>query len=263
MYLKWSAYLLVVGALVTGFVYGTSKPIAVKSHKVKTIVIDAGHGGKDPGCHGKKNKEKEITLSVALELARLIKAYQKDVKVILTRDDDTFVELNDRAGIANKNHADVFISIHCNSEPSKHIEGTETYCMGLHTSEGNLEVAKRENSVITLEKNYLEKYDGFNPKSPLQHIFFANLQNAHLAGSITLAEKIESQFKERVGRKSRGVRQAGFLVLWKTTMPSVLVEIGYLTQNKDEKYLSSDTGQEYIASAIYRALRDYKVELEN
>lgn len=228
---------------------------------VRLVVIDAGHGGKDPGTHGKSVKEKDITLKIALQLGRLIKTYLKDVKVIYTRKSDHFVELHDRADIANRNHADVFISIHCNSNPRK-IDGSETYVMGLHTSEGNLEVAKRENSVILQENNYLEKYDGFDPKSPLAHIIFSNMQNAFQANSLKLAQSIENQFHIRMGRPSRGVRQAGFLVLWKTAMPSVLVEAGYLTNRKDEKFLKSEKGQIYIASAIYRALREYKEEVE-
>lgn len=256
----WSIGLIV---LLSGLAQATttSREAAFWKHDIKTVVIDAGHGGHDPGCHGKKAKEKEVTLAVATQVAQLIEDNIKGVKVVLTRDEDNFVELNDRAAIANKHHADVFISIHCNSG-SKKVDGSETYCMGLHTSNGNLEVAKRENSVILLEKNYMEKYEGYNPNSPLQHIFFANLQNAHLARSLQLAGLIEGQFKSRVGRKSRGVKQAGFLVLWKTAMPAVLCEIGYLTNPNEEKFLASDSGQEYIASAIYRAFKEYKAEIE-
>lgn len=225
------------------------------------IVIDAGHGGKDPGCLGAKSKEGDVTLKIALELGKTLETYMHDeVKVIYTRKTNHFVELNDRAAIANKNNADLFISIHCNAGP-KHIYGSETYVMGLHTSKGNLEVAKRENDVILQEENYLQKYEGFDPKSPLAHIFFAQVQNAHLAQSLVLAEKIEHQFKKRVGRNSRGVKQAGFLVLWKTAMPSVLVETGYLSNKEEEKYLNNELSQVYIASGIYRAIRDYREEM--
>lgn len=230
--------------------------------KVKTIVIDAGHGGKDPGCHGKNTKEKEVTLKVALELSRLIKANHADVKVILTRKTDNFVELHDRAGIANKNNADLFISIHCNSNPKK-IMGSETYTMGMHTSAGNLNVAKRENSVILQEDNFLEKYNGFNPNSPLAHIFFANVQNAFIDNSLSLASKVENSFEKNAGRKSRGVRQAGFLVLWKTAMPSILIELGYLTNATEEGFLKSEKGQEKMAKAIAKAFSEYKKEIEN
>jgi N-acetylmuramoyl-L-alanine amidase len=226
------------------------------------VVIDAGHGGKDPGCMGKKSKESQVVLKVALELGKNIKKYVPGVKVLYTRSTDKFVELHDRANFANKNHADLFISIHCNSNPSKNIHGSETYAMGLSSSEGNLDVAKRENSVILQETDYKEKYGGFDPKSPLGHIFLSNFQSVHLESSLRFAEKIETQFKDRIGRKSRGVKQAGFLVLWRTAMPSVLVEIGFLSNAEDEKYLTSEKGQTYIASALYRAFRDYKNEIE-
>lgn len=226
------------------------------------MVIDAGHGGKDPGCLGKKSKESQVVLKVALELGKNIKKYVPGVKVLYTRSTDKFVELHDRANFANKNHADLFISIHCNSNPSKNIHGSETYAMGLPSSEGNLDVAKRENSVILQESDYKEKYGGFDPKSPLGHIFLSNFQSVHLESSLRFAEKIETQFKDRIGRKSRGVKQAGFLVLWRTAMPSVLVEIGFLSNAEDEKYLTSEKGQTYIASALYRAFRDYKNEIE-
>lgn len=235
---------------------------AQKAFRVRTVVIDAGHGGKDPGCMGKKSKESQVVLKVALELGKNIRKYVPGVKVLYTRSTDKFVELHDRANFANKNHADLFISIHCNSNPSKNIHGSETYAMGLPSSEGNLDVAKRENSVILQETDYKEKYGGFDPKSPLGHIFLSNFQSVHLESSLRFAEKIETQFKDRIGRKSRGVKQAGFLVLWRTAMPSVLVEIGFLSNAEDEKYLTSEKGQTYIASALYRAFRDYKNEIE-
>jgi N-acetylmuramoyl-L-alanine amidase len=197
-------------------------------YKIKTIVLDAGHGGKDPGTHGKKSIEKEIALAVILKVGNLLKEKYPEMRVIYTRRKDEFIELHERAAIANRNNADVFISIHCNSGPA-HATGSETYTMGLHTSEGNLKVAKRENSVVLKENNYLKKYNGFDPNSPLAHIFFANVQNAYIERSISLAQKIESQFDIQTGRGSRGVKQAGFIVLWKTAMPSVLIELGYLT----------------------------------
>jgi len=253
--------LAVLFTLLTSFM-PLGKPVHENTYKVKTVVIDAGHGGKDPGCHGAKNNEKAITLKVALELGKMIKTYMKDVKVIYTRESDKFIELNERADIANRSKADVFISIHCNSVSSKTIKGSETYVMGPHKTESNLEVAKRENSVILQEKNYLEKYDGFDPNSPLQHIFFANLQSVHQARSIRLATSIENQFVKKKGRNSRGVKQAGFLVLWRTAMPSVLIEIGYLTNKTDEKYIGSDSGQQFIAKGVYKAFRDFKLEME-
>ncbi len=227
-------------------------------NKVDKIVIDAGHGGKDPGTHGDVSKEKDIALKIALKLGRTIEQYLPDVEVIYTRDDDNFVELEGRAYIANKNGADLFISIHCNAVSNNAIYGTETYVMGLDKVEGNLRVAKKENSVILLEKDYEEKYDGFDPNSPESMILLTLSQHAYREKSIDLAEKIEKQFKERVGRKSRGVKEAPFWVLWRTSMPSVLVETGYLTNSKEELDLNDPLKQDYIASGIFRAFRDYK-----
>lgn len=240
-------------------------PVGVRDIRVNKVVIDAGHGGKDSGTIGKFSKEKDVALKIARELGSIINKYLKDVEVIYTRDNDTFVELEQRAQLANKNGADVFISIHCNAVPrnKEKIYGTETYVMGLHTSEANLEVAKRENSVILLEENYEERYEGFDPNAPESHILFSLYQNAYLENSLSLAQKVEDQFKNRVGRKSRGVKQAGFWVLYRTSMPSILVEVGYLSNPKEEKYLNDDLGQTYIASGIFRAFRDYKNEIEN
>ncbi|MDQ3536967.1 MAG: N-acetylmuramoyl-L-alanine amidase [Bacteroidota bacterium] len=240
--------------------------VNVKQYKVRKIVIDPGHGGKDPGNLGSFSKEKDVSLKIALKLGDILKKLQPDIEVIYTRTDDSFPGLVDRANIANKNHADLFISIHCNSVPSKsqnNAHGTETWVMGLHKSDGNLEVAKRENATILLEENYEEKYEGFDPTSPESHILFSLYQNAYIGNSLKLAENIENQFRERVGRNSRGVKQAGFVVLYKSSMPSVLVEVGFLSNNKEEKYLNDDLGQTYIASGIYRAIRDYKEEIES
>jgi N-acetylmuramoyl-L-alanine amidase len=191
-----------------------------QEYHVKTIVIDAGHGGKDPGCSNSSQKEKTITLDIALKLGELIQRNMPDVKVVYTRKDDRFVELHDRAAIANKAKADLFISIHVNAGPSQ-FKGTETYCMGLHKGEQNLSVAQRENSSILLEKDSDKKYDGFDPHSPQSYILFSLYQSAYLANSTKLAGKIEREFEVHNKRYSRGVKQAGFLVLWKTAMPSV------------------------------------------
>lgn len=236
-------------------------PLEINTYKLRTIVIDAGHGGKDPGCHGKVSDEADVALATALELGRIIKENLPGIKVVYTRSNDHFVELHDRAAIANKSKADLFISLHCNSGPSS-IAGTETYTMGLHTVEANLEVAKRENEVILKEDNYKNKYEGFDPSSAQSHILFSLYQNAFIDNSIKLASSIEKQFQVKLGRSSRGVKQAGLLVLWKTAMPSVLVEIGFLTNAKEEKYLNNKNNQVYIASGIYRAIKEYKAELE-
>jgi len=243
------------------FIISGFHPTRQKNAKVRTVVIDAGHGDHDNGCSGKASKEKDIALKVALEVGKSIEENLPDVKVIYTRKSDVFVELIDRAGIANKNNADLFISIHCNSGPAA-AYGTETYTMGLHKSEGNLQVANRENAVILKEDNYKANYNGFDPRSPQSHILMSLYQSAYIDNSLRLAQKVESQFRARVGRSSRGVKQAGFLVLWKSAMPSVLIETGFLTNPTEEKYLNDKTGQSYIASGIYRAVKEYKQELE-
>lgn len=244
------------------FVLGSFTNLEITQYKIKIVVIDAGHGGKDPGCHGKLSNEADVTLQIALQLGRIIKKNLPEVKVIYTRSSDKFVELHERANIANRNNADLFISIHCNSGPSS-VSGTETYTMGLHTTKDNLDLAKRENAVIYKEDNHQKHYEGLNPDSPMAHILIANWQKAYLENSVRFASKVESQFKTRLGRNSRGVKQAGLLVLWKTTMPSVLIEVGFLTNPKEEKYLNNETNRVYVASGIYRAFKDYKTELES
>jgi N-acetylmuramoyl-L-alanine amidase len=241
---------------------GSFTPAGRADYKIRKVVIDAGHGGKDSGALGSISKEKDVALAVALEFGELIKKNLPDVEVIYTRSDDTFVPLEQRAAIANKAGADVFFSIHLNSAANKEAIGTETFIMGLHVNEQNLSVAKRENSVILLEENYEQKYEGFDPKSPESYIMFSLMQNAHMHNSLHLAEKIDHQFVKRVGRPSRGVKQAGFLVLWQTTMPSVLVELGFITNKTEEKYLSDELGRTYMASGLFRAFRDYKEEME-
>ncbi len=227
-------------------------------NKVDKVVIDAGHGGKDPGTHGDVSKEKDIALNIALKLGKIIEENLPDVEVIYTRDDDNFVELEGRAYIANKNGADLFISIHCNAVSNNAIYGTETYVMGLDKVGGNMRVAKKENSVILLEENYEDTYEGFDPNSPESMILLTLSQHAYHEKSIELAARIEQQFKERAGRKSRGVKMGPFWVLWRTSMPSVLVETGFLTNSKEELDLNDPLKQEYIASGIFRAFRDYK-----
>ena len=230
--------------------------------KIDCIVIDAGHGDQDPGTKNGKIYEKNIALAIALKLGNYIKDNMPDVKVIYTRDKDVFVPLDERAEIANKNQADVFISIHCNANPSKTPYGTETYAMGLTKSAGNLEVAKQENAAIFFEENSESKYQGFD-NSPESYIMLSLMQNTHMDQSIKLASLIQNQFKERASRVDRGVKQAGFIVLWKTTMPSVLVETGFLSNATECKYLNSENGQELLASAIYRAFKEYKNMIEN
>ena len=235
---------------------------AQRGEKIQTIVIDAGHGGKDPGAVGKISKEKDINLAVALKLGGYIKEYLPDVKVIYTRDKDVFVTLSERAAIANRNSADVFISIHCNATAKNtSVAGTEVFVMGEHKSAANLEVAKLENSAILYEDNADEEY-GFDLDSPEAYIALTLFQSEYQSRSLDLAARLDKQFIERVGRKSRGVQPGPFLVLVRTSMPSILVELGFLTNVAEEKFLASKDGQVYMASALYRAFRDYKVAYE-
>lgn len=235
----------------------------LSQQKVRKLVIDAGHGGKDPGAVGKNSKEKDIALAIALKTGEYIEKNLPDVEVIYTRKTDVFIELHKRAQIANDNEADMFISIHCNGNKSSSPYGTETFVMGLHKSQANLEVAKLENGAILKEENYSDMYDGFNPNNDEDYITLTLFQNAYLESSLLLASNVQDQFRERANLKDRGVKQAGFWVLYKTAMPGILVESGFLTNAKDEKYLRSENGQAYIASAIYRAFKDYKIMMED
>lgn len=231
--------------------------------KVDVVVIDAGHGGHDNGTHGKILKEKDIALKIALRVGGYIEKNVPGVKVIYTRKNDTYIALDERAAIANKNKADLFICIHANSVPNGKAFGTETFVMGLHKDEGNLAVAQRENSVILMDENYEERYEGFNPNSPESYILFTLTQSTYQESSLKFASKVESQFKDRAGRQSRGVKQAGFVVLWRTAMPSVLIETGFLSNDTEEKFLAGEEGQELIASGIYRAFKEYKSDVES
>jgi len=231
--------------------------------KVRKVVIDAGHGGKDPGAVGKYSKEKDIALSIALKTGDYIQKNLPDVEVIYTRKTDVFIELHKRAQIANDLEADLFISIHCNANNSSKPYGTETYVMGLHKSQANLEVAKLENAAILKEEDYDDMYDGFDPSRDEDYITLTLFQNAYLESSLMLASNVQDQFRERAKLKDRGVWQAGFWVLYKTAMPGILVETGYLSNANDEKYLRSEDGQTYIASAIYRAFKEYKLQVED
>ncbi len=230
--------------------------------KKKTVVIDAGHGGKDTGAVGNKSKEKDLVLSISLLVGKYLESNLPNVDVIYTRKDDTFIPLRERANIANKNNADLFVSIHVNSNKSNKPYGTETYRMGAHKTQGNLEVAQKENAVIVYEEDYQLDYEGFDPNSTESYIMFSMMQNIHLFKSLSMASYIEDEFKTKAKRKSRGVKQAGFLVLWLTSMPSVLVECGFLSNAKEETYLLSTQNQEFLASAIYRAIKKYIIELE-
>lgn len=226
--------------------------------KTFTVVIDAGHGGKDPGARGANINEKVINLAVALKLGRLIENNAEDVRVIYTRKTDRFIELDERANIANRNKADLFISIHTNAvKRGSAVQGTETYTLGLARSEENLEVAMSENSAILLEDNYQQRYEGFDPNSSESYIIFEFMQNKHMEQSISLASEIQKSFGA-CKRVDRGVRQAGFLVLRKTSMPSVLVELGYISNRQEEQFMRTAAGQNKLAEALYDAFSKYK-----
>lgn len=239
-----------------------SEPPVRSGSKVSVVVIDPGHGGKDPGTSGKKVKEKEVALKIALLFGDYIQRNLPNVKVIYTRKDDRYLDLNARAEIANKSKADVFVCIHANSAPRPDAHGTETYVMGLHKTEQNFQVSKRENSVMLLDEKYEDNYEGFDPSSPESYILFSLAQSAYQESSLKLAEKVETQFRVKAGRKSNGVKQAGFWVLWKTTMPSILTEVGFLTNASEEAYLGSPEGQQAIAASLFRAFKEYKTQIE-
>src|SRR5690554_1188958 len=230
--------------------------------RFRTVVLDAGHGGRDPGAIGAENKEKDIVLAVALKVGEYLKRELPELNVVYTRTSDVFVPLDERAEIANRAKADLFVSIHANAISNPRIYGAETFVLGLHRSQENLEVAKKENSVIILEEDYTTKYEGFDPNSPESYIIFELMQNVYLDQSISAASIIQDQFEQRVGRHNRGVKQAGFLVLRKTAMPGILVELGFLSNQDEEKFMMSEEGQTYLASAIFRAIRDYKNRFE-
>ncbi|MCF8308274.1 MAG: N-acetylmuramoyl-L-alanine amidase [Bacteroidales bacterium] len=236
--------------------------ISQEGSYVNKVVIDAGHGGKDPGALGRNSQEKDIVLKIALKTGQYIEENIDGVEVIYTRKTDKFVELHKRADIANKNDADLFISIHCNANKVARAKGAETYVMGLHKTEENLEVAKEENAAILLEEDYRQEYDGFDPNSDEGYISLSLMQNEYRDQSIKMAKKVQDQFRERVGLKDRSVRQAGFLLLYQTTMPGILIETAFLSNPGNEKFLMSKRGQAYIASGIYRAFKEYKHSME-
>ena len=233
------------------------------SKGLETIVIDAGHGGKDPGAVVGNAREKDIVLDIALKVGSFIKAKLPDVKVIYTRRTDVFIPLFERSVIANKNNADLFISIHANYCPTPSIKGTETYVLGLHRTQDNLNVAKKENSVILLEKDYTARYEGFDPTLSESYIMFELIQNTHIDQSVAFAGILQNSFSQHAQRTNRDVRQAGFLVLRETAMPSVLIETGYLSNKAEANYLMTEFGRETLALSIFNAINTYKEKFES
>lgn len=232
---------------------------ATSSDKPFILVIDAGHGGKDPGALGRSAKEKDINLSVAKAFGKLVEDNHSDVKVIYTRKSDIFVTLGRRAEIANKASADLFVSIHTNALPKKKIgRGAETYTLGMARADDNLEVAKRENAVILVENDYQERYQGFDPNSSESYIIFEFMQDKNMENSVNFAKNIQKEFKSTGGRIDKGVHQAGFLVLRETSMPSVLVELGYISTPDEERFLSSKNGINKMSRSLYNAFCQYR-----
>ncbi len=241
------------------FQYSFSQKNGSATPAINTVVIDAGHGGKDPGCHGHSAHEKNVCLSMALKLGDMIQKKYPEIKVIYTRDKDVFVELDERAKIANRNNADLFICIHANSA-TEVVYGVETYVLGLHRTEAQQAIAERENSIIYDEDDKGQKYKDVD-MSP-DAIIARQIQLAtFLDQSISFASKLQDQFK-KIGRSDRGVKQAGFIVLYKTTMPSVLIETGFLTNANEEKFLADSTSQVKMSTAMFTAFENYKNELE-
>ena len=261
--LMFSRGILLASLLVLLTVSTSFRPIIPGEYGVKTVVIDAGHGGKDPGAIGdQKMREKDVVLSIALKTGAYIQKTHPDVKVVYTRDKDIFIPLNERARIANKVNADLFISIHADAAANHAAYGTETFALGLHRSKDNLETAKRENAVILMEDDYEVTYEGFDPNSDESYVALSLLQSANLAQSLSIADKVQTKFTS-LGRKDRGVKQAGFLVLYKTTMPAVLIENGFITNKEEGTFLRSQANQEKMAKAISSAFMDYKKEIED
>ena len=267
--LRWSKkrprFIIALAVFSGILLIASSVPKNASKEGITRVVIDAGHGGKDPGNLGTgryKVTEKTIALDVSLKVGEYIKQAFPDVEVLYTRDNDTFVELHERSKFANTKNADLFISIHCDAFTKETAKGVGTFVMGAAKTEANLRMAQRENKAMLLEDNRDKNYDGFDPNSPEGLIELSLRQNAHIHQSLKFAQEVQDQMRERVGRIDRGVRQAPFWVISFTTMPSVLVELGFLTNKEEEDFLNSEKGKDYAASAIYRAFKTYKTNME-
>ena len=237
--------------------------LAQQNTRKFTLVIDAGHGGHDSGALGSYSKEKNINLNVALAFGRYVEQNCPDVKVIYTRKRDVFVTLHERANIANRNKADLFVSIHTNALPrGRQARGLETYTLGMHRAGDNLDVAKRENSVILIEKDYKQHYEGFDPNSSESYILFEFMQDKNMANSVELAKFVQRKVCAQAGRPNKGVKQAGFLVLRETSMPSCLIELGFITTPSEEAFLASQDNIDKIGKGIYEAFVEYRKKFD-
>ena len=249
-FLVYQTYILLIGLIMSSNILAQDARF--------TVVLDAGHGGHDPGAIGSISREKEINLSVVLDLGAMIEKNFKDVKVVYTRKTDKYLTLQERADIVNNNHANLFICIHTNAAQSSSAYGAETFTLGLAKSKANLDVAMRENSVILLEEDYKTKYKGFDPASVDSYIMFEFMQDKYIDKSIDFSSTIQKQFVSYCRRSDRGVRQAGFWVLHRSACPSVLIELGFISNYAEERYLASDRGQNEMAAAIFNAFVDFK-----
>lgn len=259
---KWQVFVALVALAVLS---ASFMPEGKEANKIKVVVLDAGHGGKDPGNLGTgryQKTEKHIALDVTLKVGQYIKENFPEIKVIYTRNNDEFIGLKERTKLANEAKADLFISIHCNSNERSSAKGADTFVMGLHKTEANLKTAQKENAAMLLEEDHEVVYDGFDPNSPESMIALSLRQNVNMGQSVDLASLVQRQFRERVHRTDRGVKQAGFYVISFTTMPSILIELGFLTNPGEEDFLHSEDGRTYMASAIYRAFKEYKDQHE-
>lgn len=246
----------------------SSPATCAQSDSPFVVVIDPGHGGKDGGCSGKLTDEKTIVLDVAKRLENLISDNFPEVKTVMTRSDNSYIRLQDRAAIANKANGNLFISIHVNSVDKRNrnrssIHGASVYALGLHRSESNLSVAMRENSVMELEEDYTQAYQGFDPKSSESYIIFELSQNNHLNKSIELADAIQHELITTAGRADKQVRQAGFWVLWATSMPAVLVELDFICNPETESFMNSEDGKDKLALALFNAFSSYYTRHKN
>lgn len=260
-------YLIFLAVVLASIFYFAAKNCSSQENRnapgIELVVIDPGHGGRDFGAVYGKFKEKDIVLDIALKLGNYIRSRFPETKVIYTRDQDVFVPLHRRADIANQNKADLFISIHVNYVNSGYVQGAETFVLGEHRSEENLEVAKKENAVILLEDDYNTTYEGFDPNSPESYIMFELVQDEYLEQSVEFASDIQNEFKNTAKRKDRSVKQAGFLVLRRTTMPGVLVEAGFISHASERSFMISEEGKIKLATAIFNAFKHYKKKIEN
>lgn len=257
-YYYYKAFILLFLGIVISE-YSFSSEQRTKNEKTMVVVIDPGHGGKDPGAVNKGIREKDVVLGIGLKLGKLLNDNYSDIKVVFTRSTDVFIPLIERSRIANRNKADLFISIHANHCGTPSTRGTETFVLGLHRSADNLEVAKKENSVILLEEDYKENYEGFDPNLSESYIMFELVQDIYMDQSLSFADAIQNQFKTHLTNTlNRGVKQAGFLVLRQSSMPSVLIEAGFLSNQSEANFLNSNEGQQNIAASVFEAFRKFK-----